>query len=129
MFKNKLLLNSCPLSDKIMSGAANIAIQCLLKISTISSFHFECTTTAVLKRVALAMICKNLAPLISLRSTKTVSLNSVNKEKPTIGFKPGCLFSVHISQQFSISTNSFNNSSSFILDVLTNFCNFDAMAI
>ena len=55
-------------------------------------------------------------------------VNSLDKEKPTIGFKPCCLYLVDISHQFSISTNSFNNLSSFKLDALTNFCNFDALA-
>ena len=37
MFKNKLLLNSAPLSDKIMSGAPNTAFQCLIKVSIVLS--------------------------------------------------------------------------------------------
>ena len=106
MFKNKLLVNSPPLSDKIMSCAPNMAIQCLMKASTISSFCFEDTTAAVLKRVALSMICKNLEPQIFFKLTETVSLNSLDKEKPTIGFKPGYLYLEHISQQFWISTVS-----------------------
>ena len=52
------------------------------------------------------MICKNLVPLISFKSTKTVLLDSFDKEKPTIGFKRGYLY----------------------LDDLTNFCNVDALA-
>ena len=111
MFKDKLLVNSPPLSDKIMSCAPNMAIQCLMKASTISSFCFEDTTAAVLKRVALSVICKNLVPLISFKSTVTVLLNSLDKEKLTIGFKPSSLYLVHILQQFPISTNSFINSS------------------
>ena len=118
MFKNKLLLNSPPLSDKITTGAQNMAIQYLMKASTIYSFRFERTTATVLKRFALSMISKNLVPLISFKSTETVSLNSLEKEKPTTGFKRGCL--VHISQQFLISTISFNNSSPFTLDAVTN---------
>ena len=82
MFKNKLLLNSPPLSDKITPGASNTAIQCLMKVSTISSFRLERTTAAVLKRVALSMICKNFVPLISFKSTEAVSLKSLDKKNP-----------------------------------------------
>ena len=64
-----------------MSGAPNMAIQCLMKASTISSFCFEDTTAAVLKRVALSMICKNLVPLISLKSSETVLVNALDKKK------------------------------------------------
>ena len=76
MFKNIQLLNPPPLSDKIMHGTPNVAIKCLMKVSTISSFCFECTTAVMLKQVALSMISKNLVLLISFRSTETVSLNS-----------------------------------------------------
>ena len=58
IFKNKLLLNSLPLSGKITPGAPNMTIQFLMKASTISSFRFERTTAALLKRVALSVICK-----------------------------------------------------------------------
>ena len=92
MFRNKLLLNSPPLSEKIMPGAPNATIQTLMKVSTISSFLLEDTTAAVLKRVGLSMICKNLEPQIFFKLTETVSLNSLDKEKPTIGFKPGYLY-------------------------------------
>ena len=49
--KNKLLLNSHPLSEIITPDAPNI--------STISSFRFEFTTGATPKLVLLSVICKN----------------------------------------------------------------------
>ena len=87
IIRNKLLLNSPPLSDKITPGAPNTAIQCLMKVSTISSFRFEHTTAAALKRVALSMICKNLVPIVSFKSTETVSLNSLDKRKTHYWFQ------------------------------------------
>ena len=66
---------------------------------------------------------------LSTNNFLQINWNSITlyKEKPTTGFKPGCLYLIYISQQFS-STNSFSNLSSFILDDSTYFCNFDALA-
>ena len=75
---------------------------------------------------------QNLVRLISFKSTETVPLNYLDNEKRKIKkthywFQIWLfIFSAYFTAIFDL--NSFNNSSSFILDALTYFCNFDALA-
>ena len=71
IFTNKLLIKPPPLTNTMFHGALNMVIKDM-KISTISlGFNFR--IAAVLKRVAISTIYKNLAPFTCLRSTDSVN--------------------------------------------------------
>ena len=82
IFPNEALLNSPPLLDTATPGAPNIAIQCLIKTSTISSWRLELTIAAAQNLRALSKICKNEMSLMHFKPTER-TLNSLDHENTT----------------------------------------------
>ena len=54
------LLNSPPLSVKILSGTPNVLIQCIMMLSTTVSFVLSGITTALLYLVARSIMCRRM---------------------------------------------------------------------
>ena len=79
--------------------------------------------TATLFLVARSMRWRILCSFISFKSIATVSLNSVAREKPTMGLGSALLYLWQKSQNDGNSPSIFRNSRSFFPEFLTKLYN------